>query len=216
MSFENKYAPQSWNDLVFADTDVCDELEKYANGRTFDHILLHGPHGSGKSQTAKVVAASSYGRTVDQVQFDIVEHVDEIKDAIRSWRAGARFGHTCMMHQTTRPYAIIQEVDAYEAKTQLKLRALMDTMSQARFIFTTNHRENVDNGIRNRCDCFELAVPDPASFVGRARAICAAEGVILDDATLRGLLVQSGTSVREYMRALEKVVVGVRAQQQAA
>lgn len=211
MSLENKYTPQSWNDLVFADIDVRDALEDYAAGRTFNHILLHGPHGSGKSQTAKVVAASSYGRTVDNVQFDIVEHVDEIKDAIKSWKVGGRFGYTCMMHQTQHPYAIIQEVDAYDSKVQLKLRALMDKMVQSRFIFTTNHLENVDKGIRNRCDCFELAAPDPASFVGRAQAICTAEGIAIDNVELRQLLTQSGSSVREYVRALEKVVVGVRA-----
>lgn len=216
MSFENKYTPQSWSDLVFADSDVCDALEDYATGHAFNHILLHGPHGSGKSQTAKVIAASSYGCTVDQVHFDIVEHVDDIKDAIKSWKAGGRFGYTCMMHQTHRPYAIIQEVDGYDSKVQLKLRALMDAKAQPRFIFTTNHIEGVDKGIRNRCDCFQLAVPDPTEFVRRAQVICTGEGVTVDKGTLLGLLTQSGSSVREYLRALEKVVVGVRKAQRAA
>lgn len=216
MSFEKKHDPQTWDDLVFADTDVGDGLRGYATGQTFDHILLHGPHGSGKSQTAKVIVASSYGRPVSQAYFDIVEHVDEIKDAIRSWNVGGRFGITRMMYQTHRAYAIVQEVDAYDSKVQLKLRALMDTMTNSRFIFTTNHLENVDKGIRNRCDCFELDVPEPTTFVGRAHSICAAEGIPVDRATLLSLLTKSGSSVREYMRALEKLVVAVRTAQQAA
>lgn len=207
MSFENKYAPQTWADLAFADTDVRDFLAHYAEGRSFEHILLHGPHGSGKSEAAKVIVASSYGRTVQDTELDIVEHIDEIKDAIKAWRLGARFGYTCMMNKTTRPYAIIQEVDAYEAKTQLKLRALMDTMSQARFIFTTNRLENVDKGIRDRCDCFELEVPSPADFVSRAQDICRAERVVLRDAEVEALLASGTPTVRKYMRALEKVAV---------
>lgn len=215
MSFENKYAPQSWVDLAFADVDVRDYLAHYADGRSFEHILLHGPHGSGKSEAAKVIAASSYGLMVRDVRLDIVEHVDEIKDAIKAWKSGGRFGHTCMMHQTTRPYAIIQEVDAYDAKTQLKLRALMDKMSQARFIFTTNRLENVDKGIRDRCDCFELEVPSPVDFVSRAQDICRAEGVALRDADLEALLASGTLTVRQYMRALEKVAVDVQSSKAA-
>jgi len=215
MSFENKYAPQIWEDLVFADPDVHNYLASYARGKSFDHILLHGPHGAGKSEAAKVLAASSYGLAVHDVQLDMIEHVHEIKDAIKSWMAGGRFGHTCMSHNTSRPYALIHEVDRYEDKVQLKLRALMDTMSKARFIFTTNRLEDVDSGIRDRCDRFELDVPSPADFVRRAQSILQAEGVELNDSDVQELLEQGQHTIRSYLRALEKVSVEVRSSKAA-
>lgn len=217
MSFDYKYAPNSWDELVFADKYVCEALTHYAEGRSFDHILLHGPHGSGKSQTAKVLVSASYGLTVADTNLDIVEHVDEIRDAIKAWKAGGRFGHTKTFQGTPRPYAIIQEVDRYDSKIQLKLRALMDTMVQARFVFTTNRIQDVDKGIADRCDCFELEVPAPDTFVNRAQAICKAEGVTtVSDVDMQKLLSAGEMSVRGYMRTLEKVVVGVRSLQPAA
>ncbi len=216
MSFEYKYAPNSWKDLVFADDDVRDHLTHYAQGRSFDHILLHGPHGSGKSQTAKVLAATSYGKTLTEADLDVVEHVGDLKQAVKAWNSGGRFGYTMMSNDTLRPYAIVQELELHDSKIQIKLRALMDTMVNARFIFTTNRLENVDSGIRDRCDCFELEVPSAADFVSRAQVDCKAEGVEVVDADLQSVLAANGKSVRAYMRALEKTVVGVRTLREAA
>jgi replication factor C subunit 3/5 len=213
MSFHKKYEPQNWSDLVFADPDIALELQHYAKGQTFDHILLHGPHGSGKSATAKVLAATSYGRALNDAVLDIVEHTGEIKDSIKAWKQGSRFGYYCFANNIKHPYGIIQEVDRYDHKIQLKLRSLMDEMIDARFIFTTNAIQNVDPGIRDRCDCFELVVPKPSDWAARARSICSAEGIALATGPLTTLLQQTGGSARDYLRAIEKTVLDAKSLQ---
>lgn len=52
MKFDKKHRPQALNDVIFADADVKQTLEDYANNQRDKHLLLYGPKGTGKSVSA--------------------------------------------------------------------------------------------------------------------------------------------------------------------
>ena len=43
MRFEDKYAPRSFDDLIFEDAEVKQKLKYYAENRRHKHLLLYGP-----------------------------------------------------------------------------------------------------------------------------------------------------------------------------
>lgn len=207
MNFKNRYQPEVWGDLVFADPQVEHDLRQYADGKSFKNILLYGPYGSAKSMTAQVLAASSYGKRRSDATLDITEIQHDIDDRLQAFAEGMRHGFNAMANGTLRPYAIMNEVDEFTRQQQLKLRGIMDEQVNGRFIFTTNHIEKVDRGLVDRCDCYELDVPPPNTLVTRAQAICKAEGVKISDADLQQMIADVGGSVRGTINGLEKLVL---------
>ena len=57
MKFEHKHRPHSLADIIFADVHVAGVIQNTASGIRDNHIILHGPRGSGKSETARIPEA---------------------------------------------------------------------------------------------------------------------------------------------------------------
>ena len=113
MTFKNRHQPELWDDLVFADPQVENDLRQYAVGKSFNNILLYGPYGSAKSMTAKVLAASSYGKRLSDATLDVTEIQHDIDDRLHAFSEGMRHGYNAMVNNTLRPYAIMNEVDEF-------------------------------------------------------------------------------------------------------
>ena len=58
MDFMKKYAPKTLTDLVFVDDATKRRIEHYAMGQRSGNIVLHGPHGTAKSTTARMISES--------------------------------------------------------------------------------------------------------------------------------------------------------------
>jgi DNA polymerase III delta prime subunit len=207
MSFANRHRAEVWSDLVFADPQVEHDLRQYAEGKAFNNILLHGPYGSAKSMTAKVLVATNYGKRLSDAVLDVTEIQHDIDSRTQSFVAGSRYGYYAIANHTFRPYAIMNEVDEFTRDQQLKLRGIIDEQVTGRLIFTTNNLEKVDGGLVDRCDCYELEIPPASAIVRRAQAICEAEGVNIDPATLQQMIADVGGSLRGTMKGLEKLIL---------
>lgn len=210
MEFENRFRPQVWDDLIFADMDNEAELRRYADGRSYGNILLHGPYGSGKTATAKVIAASSAGVTVDACNLDIAELKDNLDARVAVWAEGGRFGYTRWQYGSNHPYAICNEIDEFPRELQLKLRGIMDSLRIGRFIFTTNRLDQVDGGLIDRCNVYQLLVPPATAWATRAVSICAAEGLSVTTEEIVAMLDEAGGSIRATIRSLERLVLGMK------
>lgn len=210
MNFVNRHRAEVWSDLAFADPQVEHDLRQYAESRSFDNILLHGPYGSAKTMTAKVLAASSYGKRMSDAVLDITEIQHDINSRLQGFCEGSRHGYYAMANSTLYPYAIMNEVDEFTREQQLKLRGIIDEQQNGRFIFTTNNIEKVDRGLVDRCDCYELEIPPASVVVGRAQAICRAEGVKVGDSELEKLIADVGGSLRGTLKGLEKLILEAR------
>lgn len=207
-SFEQRYEPTAYADLIFTDPNVRTRLLDYAKCARYRSILLHGPFGSAKSTTAEIivkerhrcigVSSSHIERFTGAQLRDNVEMLENALSIMITTNGG-----------DTKPYVIIDEIDQLPKNDQLEVRRTIDTLSVAKFIFTTNDFSKVDGGLRDRSDCYYLGAPTAADMLPRAQTILAAEGVSASNKVLLSLLKNAG-SVRGMLRELEALVLQLK------
>lgn len=204
-SFAQRHMPTSLDDLVFSSQDMCDRLTQYASGQRHNHLLLHGPYGTAKSTTARLIAEQSMGKSPlsSDDEFHASCIVGKEITAIEKRWASSYYEMIGIDH----PIVIIDEIDQVDRKHQQQLRSVIDSpITDGMFIFTTNNLHNVDRGLADRCDVVEMPAIDPTLWTQRAKAILSAEDVQIADADLAAILSTCGSSVRDLMRALEDTV----------
>ncbi len=79
-----------------------------------------------------------------------------------------------------------------------------------RFIFTTNRIEQVDAGLVDRCDVYELLVPPATAWARRVVSICAAEGLNVTTEETVEMLDGLVGSIRATIRSLERLVLRMK------
>jgi len=196
-----KHKPQFWNDLVFADVNTEADLYPFVTGARADHILLHGPFGTGKSTTAAIIAGK--GKVHKWTQKISVASPD-LNDTIVNfhYKSASAIG----LFNSGNPIGIVEEIDQLTIHQQFLFRQVMDDCDAARFIFTTNHLASVDPGIRSRATPFLMELPIPKQWLPRAHAILNSEGVAATDAEILHQIGQYKGDMRSTIRALEDMV----------
>ena len=207
MKFEHKHRPHSLADIIFADAHVAGVIQDTASGIRDKHIILHGPSGSGKSETAHLLqkarlSSEAQGIFADPIHAKTYEH-ESFDPILTTWNwqimAGARMG--CV---------VIDEVDQFSTAMQQKLRAFVDRYSMGLILCTTNNLHAVDPPLQDRCRCLKITYPTIEQWVPRAQAILAREGIELTPQQTCDLLEGFENSGRKMMDWLEDTVVDLR------
>jgi replication factor C subunit 3/5 len=208
--FEIKYEPQSLNDLVYPDPVIEQQIAAIGNGGCEDHILLYGPHGTGKTTAVKLMFEARYGCSYQMGNYYSGSDMAAISVAKVAIDRMANF----LPFQRTMPAGcviVIDEVDMIPLTAQKYLRNFMQTFPHVRFMFTTNHETSVYTGIRSVCRLVELSLPSPKLWLPRAQHILQAEGVQLPDANVLNMLSGVTGSARDVCRLLQDVILARKA-----
>jgi len=207
MKFEHKHRPQSLADIIFADPHVAKVAHETALGHRDNHLLMHGPRGSGKSETARLIqqerlGPDAQGIFAEPMHAKTYEH-DGFDLILTTWNwqimAGAKMG--CV---------VIDEVDQFSTAMQQKLRAFVDRYTMGLIISTTNNLHAVDQPFQDRCRCLKVAYPSVSQWVPRAQAILAREGIELTAAQTQDLLNGFQNSGCKLMDWLEDTVFEIK------
>ena len=204
MSFIDKYKPASIADTVFNDAATQKRVEQYAKGQRTGNIIFHGPKGTAKSTTARIIGKELCNKVGSENSAPIFQAANLNQENLENIWGEWSFQR---MEGVKNPVAIIEEVDQLNPKLQQKLRAMMDEASIGKLIFTTNNIHAVDGPLVDRCDDIEMPVANTDAWLDRARTILDAEGVPYTDAQLKALLKTCNGSIRDLMRALEDFVL---------
>ncbi len=206
-SFATRHQPRSLSDFVFEELTTENVLRQYASNQRDGNIILHGPHGAGKSSLARIILTARGGsnrplvsncrigyhaRTLNEQTFERI--------LCGTWNL--------QLSGSQLPYCVIAEVDQLNGAFQEKLRAFMDQYSSIGcFIMTTNHLHLLDHGIADRSRVLEIPAVKPHLWRTRGKAILKAEGIDCTDAQLDDLLASTTGSVRDVLSALEDACV---------
>ena len=200
MSFIDKYRPTCLEDTVYNDMATKKRVQQYATSKRAGNIILHGPKGTAKSTTARIICEElarnvdcGYPVSVYQSSGLTLENMDKIWN---DWNWQRAMG-------IENPYVIIEEVDQLTHKAQLKLRSMLDEASIGKVIMTTNNIHAVDVPLVDRCDEIEMPLTNSDMWLERSRAILNAEGIKCSDKQLQALLKTCNGSIRDLMNALE-------------
>jgi len=187
MKFDKKHRPQTLNDVIFADADVKQTLNEYANNQRDKHLLLYGPKGTGKSVSAQLVLKERLGviwqaglgepwnAKAYQAKYDGFEF------ALQQWDLQHSMG-------SGMGCSVFDELDQFTLPMQHKLRAFIDQYEIGTIIATTNNLHLIDGPLKDRFRPVFIDYPSITQWVPRVVSVLAAEGIPVTTVQAAGLL----------------------------
>ncbi|MFN3226626.1 MAG: AAA family ATPase [Hyphomicrobiales bacterium] len=205
---EDKYAPVTFDELVFSNVSDARKARQFAEGERTGHLLLHGPYGTGKSAAAKVIAqlrcGSFYPNGPDVFRGEEVD--DTQVNAIDNTHTLQRIGGV------KHPLVLVDEIDRCKVPHQRHFSYHYDQYKHLGcMVFTTNKLWEVDGGLRDRCTLIDMPSINVAQWYDRANWILEQEGVSLPPAKLNAMLHTNVATVRKLFQVLEGIILNAKA-----
>ena len=206
MRFEDKYQPRVFEDLIFEQARVKQQLRYYANNQRHKHLLLYGPPGTAKTTACVVIANARLpegSECLDVLEASFI--ASDFEAALSKVEAG--FDAQKFLAGVEHPVAVINEVDQLKVEQQQKLRAFVDKCRHGFLYMTTNTLASIDQPLRDRCDCIEVKSLQPSSMADRACEIVSAELGVVDQQVITQLIQTVNGSWRDALLAIEDFVL---------
>ena len=209
MNFEEKYEPQTFAELIFAEQTAQATCERYATGKPYKPLMLWGEPGTAKTTTARVIVrerfrAAGFDGVIEE--FNAVDLSPDDFDMLLNVASLQRLN-------TGDPILLINEFDEFEKGDQAKFRGWMGKHKWVNLIVTTNEKPGVQGvrqklmpALRSRFERVELKPPSLADCLPRAQDILKQEGINVSQAQLSSLLSTFNGDIRDMMPVLEEAV----------
>lgn len=199
-----KYEPKTVNDLIFANPSDKRRVEQYATVKRHGNILLYGPKGTAKSTTARIIceAVNALTNVPDEPTVYRSSQITE-----QDFSAFENEFNWQRLQGSLQPLIIIEEADEMSRVMQKKFRGFLDSNQLGHCILTTNHINQLDAPLVDRCDAIEMPFLSVEDVMPKATQIIRAEGKTIQQAALRQLLSAGDGSIRQMMRNVEDYVL---------
>ena len=206
--FIDKYRPQSLDTLNF-NSDIAKKLKACARANDIPHIIINGPHGSGKNTFANLYIKSKYNKETLRIK----QQKLEIKHASKSIELQLLYSN---YHYQIDPSAhgvydriiiqnfikdilqskpicdipyhsiIIENADKLTLEAQQSLRRTLEKhIDNCRFIFIINQESTLIEPLMSRCVEFRISAPNYDQIHDILKHICVSESLKYTDGQLK-------------------------------
>jgi replication factor C small subunit len=228
MLWIEKYRPTHFSEIL-GQEKVVSHLSSFAEAGTFPHLLLTGPHGTGKSASMECLASALYGE-FPGANVTVIQVSDLFSLGKKYLEKEERYAHIYQKDQSlltnfkniTRWYASIRPLDAefkmvvFEGASSLTreaqsaLRRIMERYSRTcRFVLISTHTSGIIPAISSRCLPFFFGPIDDDNITRHLYHVLEMEGFSTGDVSgdELDLIVQaSGGDMRKAMVLLQTMV----------
>ena len=223
-SLYRRYRPQKFSEIKGQDHVVRALQTAVRTDKVGHAYLLHGPRGSGKTSTARVLAKALnctdlgddgepccvcesclsilQGRSFDLQELDAASNnkVDDMRSLLE------RVNLTSPGR--TKVY-LLDEVHMLTAGAEnALLKTLEEPPDHVTWVLATTEPHKVVHTIRSRCQVFELGLIGAEIMSDHLRQVVADAELDVDDEAIDYAVAAGGGSVRDSLTALERIVAG--------
>jgi replication factor C small subunit len=198
--FTEKYRPSKLEDLIVPKR-VMDKLEK----GVYQHLLLYGSPGTGKTSAAKVLV-KQFNHAFLYINASTDTSVDIVRNRITDFCAN----RSLMDEPGKVKVVLLDEIDGVSDQFFKALRATMDQFSaNTRFIATCNYINKVPDPIQSRFEMidFDFSKEEETevmkSYISRIYQISKNEGVNMDKHAIVELVKRKFPDLRNMLNVIQ-------------
>jgi DNA polymerase III delta prime subunit len=191
------HAPQLVSEMLFGDKATAKLFGKMVEERDFQSLLIHGPHGTGKSSISYALPRSCGVDEMDILKINCSdEKIEAIRDKVKSFATTMPYGDYKVVR--------LEEIDGLSQDAQQLLRSLIEEVqASCRFIATCNYLNKVLPPLQDRFTVYHFKGPDISEATLRAAEILEKRNIEFQLDDLDAVVAAAYPSFRKVLKLLE-------------